>query len=456
MSAALVTDFRRDRPFTYSSIHTYYAGKTRTRRGAPLFENHTFGSLNDLADFLRPGLPTEIWKDAWKETIAAADEKKKNAVWLFREWALANIFLFGAQQMSGAGDTVTILEGNVRKKPDIAKSRFSSVGSTDLTSDIDVTIQGPQSHHVIAILEDICYALTDKGIPIRLMDIEFYVDYRLSDRLFVNIHKFTPAQREELLKWGYVSYFRSIHRTDASPLAKKIGAMFVGRAGGTRALDAILADAAATVAGELGGAWKLDREKAYAYYDAFESRLASVHWNGNASNNTKMEAALAADLFFLLTKAQLHQPENYILPSTIVDIVVIQQAGDSAFDPAAVLSEKPRINLNARVSIDTFGLLASALEQLGYLEFYMPSPAEKCTPTAAKYYLRLLRALENSRALESSHPNTAKIGARKASERCGSDIDIPQSISALETAKMAGGTRRRRRGSGKRRTRRRA
>ena len=451
----MADDFRRNRPFTYSSIYTYYVGKTESRSDAPVFENKPFDSLDGLAEYLRSALPTEIWKDSWKETLAGA--KKKNALWLFREWALANIFLFGAQQMMKEGDTVRIGEKE-RKRPDISKNRFSSVGSTDLTSDIDVTIQGPQSHHVIAILEDICYALTAKGIPIRTMDVEFYVDYRLIDRFFVNIHKFTAAQREELLKWGFVSYFRSIRKTVASPLARKIGGVFVTRIkGGTRTVDDILADAANTVRREVGSEWNPDREKAYAYYDEFELRLATVPWSGNErnksnkSNNAKMDDALAADLFFLLTKARLHQPENYILPSTVVDVVVIQQAGEGEFNPAATLDEKPRINLNARVSIDAFGLLASALEQLGYLESYNSSA---CTPTAAKYYLRLLRALEHSGALESPHSDTAKIGARKASERCGADIDIPKSISALEITKMAGGTRRRRR-SRKRHTRRR-
>jgi hypothetical protein len=59
---------------------------------------------------------------------------------------------------------------------------------------------------------------------------------------------------------------------------------------------------------------------------------------------------------------------------------------------------------NARIGIDSFGYIISAIEQLGYLEHYHPDDIE-CNKKGIKYFGRLIRALVQSGLL----PETSRL-----------------------------------------------
>jgi hypothetical protein len=83
------------------------------------------------------------------------------------------------------------------------------------------------------------------------------------------------------------------------------------------------------------------------------------------------------------------------VPSTAVHVVEFEQKKGGMFTDSLPESW---LSSNARIGIDRFGFIISAIEQLGYLEHYHPEDVT-CEKKGIKYFGRLIRALVQAELL---------------------------------------------------------
>lgn len=420
-----------DRPFTHEGVNGYYTNKVAAfplealaelPRDVPADINALGAHLRGVAEDQGLSLtPCDISRPyLWGEEVARQGEKQA-LLWRFREYVFGLAMRFIGEYASSS------TEASPRVKPTtfrIEDHSFTIVGSSELTSDIDITIQGPHSSFLIALLEDLFYTLTqDHGVPIRCWDVEFYGDFRLLRSVFVNFHKWNNSQRAVLLKFALVSYFRSTHQVTARPPVLHPNVLSLVH----RALRLIGTNPAWIPRASQGMVksaydfWRqtapngvLNRELFYRELGRIESdsatlRLVSPSQNTKSINRISNNTALgpnaqefAFGLFTAMATANIHRAESYVLPSTAVHVVEWEQKKASSSNGAKPLPASWFAS-NARVGIDPFGFLLSAIEQLGYLEHYHP-PTTSCSKKGVKYVGRYIRALIQAGVLPADTP----------------------------------------------------
>jgi len=393
-----------DIEFTYSSINIYYRNKTYKHNPLPLTLTE-FSSIDEFAKHLtliQNKYDLELPKQFTWAAVANTNS------WLFREYAFASIMILLGRILSGNTLWKSSIQRSIPDDLTISDNRFTVIGSQMLNSDIDVSIQGHYSTVIISILEDIFELLTNKyHIPLLSMDIQYYSDFRILTKLFVNVSLFSLKQRYEMLKYAYISYFRSLHLVKpnytVSPLARRLGLIYLKRTGGGISLKRVLEDAFDEWHRSApNGA--LDREKFYDENEKteFEALMLEQHINDkgvrNAIEQTSFVGTLANDIFFSLARGHIHRPESYILPSTAVHIVEIEQVLDNKI-PAQTKITPKWFTDNAGIGVDYFSYIASAIEQLGYLEYYHQGK-EHCNKKGVKYFGRMVRGLLHAGLLD--------------------------------------------------------
>jgi len=423
------------RKFNYESVKEYYDAKMAIFPDVPtpvLHDLHTF-SLEDLtghfkvvANSIDLNRLIPAGSKSWEQIITDLSQCAQQTLWKFRDYVFSVTMIWVGQFLSNNVNYKTNADGKAyidiisdlpRFKPEkieLENNEFTVIGSQKVTSDIDVTVQGPGAYFIIMILEDLFTKFTDAGVSIRRMDLEFYTDFRIAQKAYVNVNKFSIDEKVKILKYAYISYFRSTHTTELSPLATVLGNKFLGGLGDPVSLDAVIADAKAEWLSEAPDG-VLDREKFYEKAKQIDDKTKKVYhlfisqkWQGIAAKVVSLakqkrasfaeivpevlQSRLAIDLFFLICKANIHRAESYILPSTAVHVVDIEQ-----------LQDKREVNSNMSsyfgitplTGVEKFTYIASAIEQLGYLEHYHPS-GQICSIKGIKYVGRMIRALINA------------------------------------------------------------
>jgi len=409
--------------FVYRYIKRYFEEKTNAKN-VKWLEGHTssipnvlpserFNDIDALITYLQGKLSYESPEDkAWSNYLAAnTAENLKKDLWIFREFIFCCTMLFVANLLEPAPSSIKIGTNPERIKPStfsLKNHQFTVIGSTGLTSDVDITIQGPDSSFVISVIEDIYSYMTEKGIPIKYWDVEFYGDFKLLKFAFINFTKLQNNKRILLLKYAIISYLRSMHQYAGEPKihenAKFLIKKFLERTGGQFAFDDIVT--------ESSDYWyttapngQLNREDFYYHLRKVESDSKIIQWkedHSRLSDNAKMQTDgidiedLAFSLIREIAEGNIHRPESYILPSTAVHVVEFEQQNPTKSEeglPNSWFSD------NARIGIDPDGYLLSAIEQLGYLEHYHPEGVP-CDKKGIKYFGRYVRALISATLLK--------------------------------------------------------
>jgi hypothetical protein len=411
-----------DRKFTYESINEYYTTKLSKFGGSGdllLDDEETIGTISsndelvkyfeDRAEVYKLDIPDcKLSSYTWLQLIEdnTPDTDTRVKLWKFRDFVFCTTMLWIGSRMI-MPNTSHIFERDT-SLINIDDNMFTVIGSQELISDIDVTIQGPYSWTIIAILEDLHIYLSTKGISIKCWDVEFYGDFRILKSIYLNVNRFSTGNMLKILTYAYVSYFRSNHITDTpsiSDIARTLGLIYlkiVGIEESTR-LDKILEDAL--------NIWKAaaphgDREEFYRQSQIAEEvsndiKSTLIEKNGSViSNNTRIvDEGLASLLFFALAEGNIHRPESYILPSTAVHVVEMEQVRQGIHNNSPIPSSW--FSNNARVELNNAIYIASAIEQIGYIEHYHPKET-KCLKKGVKYFGRLIRAFEYSGLLYSN------------------------------------------------------
>jgi hypothetical protein len=422
-------DWKIDRHFDYDSINFYYVNKiasyqTENIKNLPTISLNTLTEIGEhlrtVAAKLEIDLPKcgEDHKFTWATYLGNHPLDKQYDVWKYREYVFGCAMLFIAQYIKSEDFYIKILDKPriIPKSFNIKEHSFTIVGSSELMSDIDITIQGKHASFLISVIEDLfIYLTTYENIPLRCMDVEFYGDFHLLGSLFINFHKFSNFQRLLLLKYAIVSYYRSTQQGDIHPNVEFLIKHCLKLAS-VIDIDTyyirIINDAYDfwNMTAPLG---ILDREYFYRELFKVESDSATifdflsktsdgiVESNNVALKEKGIEVdSLAFTMFRSLALANIHRAESYVLPSTAVHVVEFEQKkvgkSDSGLPESWFAS-------NGRVGIDNFGFILSAIEQLGYLIHYHPEEVN-CSKKGIKYFGRYVRALTAAQLLhESSH-----------------------------------------------------
>ena len=364
--------------FTYSSINNYYNNKITVEK--PKLPTTIFHTIDDLGRHLKEGHNISFPKNfTWAKDASTS-------IWIFREYAFCTAMLQVPHQLKNQ------VERKAPEDLDIKENTYTVIGSQMISSDIDVTMQGPHAVTLIAVIEDMFEHLENKyDIPFSKMELQFYGDFRILSKLYVNVGKFTDEQRRTMLRYAYISYFRSVKKPcPVSPLARRLGLLFLKKIPNNQtSLKHIIEEATA----EWSEQKQPNREQFYLEQQKAELEATLLH-------NKKANATfLANDIFFSLARANIHRDESYVLPSTAVHVVEMEQVEGDKSEPCAI--DKKWFTDNACIGVDTFAYIASAIEQCGYLEHYHPAKIQ-CNKKGVKYFGRLVRGLLHANVVDNT------------------------------------------------------
>lgn len=447
-----------DRSFTYDSVNIYYKYKI-ARFGTPddlVLPTTTFESPAQLCTHLETvassrGLQLDSCAHEspylWSKYIESLSETQQHEIWKYREYVYACSVLFigpyiQKAQREGA-QSVVILPSTSRRIPDgfnIDDHTFTIVGSSELMSDIDITIQGPRSSFLISLLEDLYIYMSYTGdIPIRCWDVEFYGDFKLLQSLFVNMSKFVDWQRLLILKYALMSYFRSSHKDvdKVNPLVIHLVNYCLKTFIKTNETSDVIIQLAHGRQLEEAPDGALNREFFYKELREVEYSsllvkpyLKSIDGGKVVSNNAGISmsvgdpAGISFNMFSGIMRGNFHRAESYVVPSTAVHVVEFEQKKAGMLTDALPESW---LSSNARIGIDKFGFIISAIEQLGYLEHYHED--SECNKKGIKYFGRLIRALvqagllqESSQFVGVARQLNAYRGSADPAAVCGQDV----------------------------------
>jgi hypothetical protein len=248
---------------------------------------------------------------------------------------------------------------------------FYSFGSSKVTSDIDVTIEGPSASFMIACLEDAWYALTGKSS--RVWDVEYYGDFLMFHEqggdMFLNSRQFEPY-RERIMPYVGVSILRNGVDLNDPEIDE-----FIGK------------NPALNTPG-----WKQKAQELFQAVNNLDPQamreqyyLALQKAEGFRDLPANSQIKRHVETFIALSHANMFRNENYILPSTVIHVVRDIQAKSPK--PETKQCELYSVKL-ASCALGKFTYLASALEQLGYRLRFRGQPAK-----IQKYQERLDDAL---------------------------------------------------------------
>ena len=475
-------------PFTPVAIQKAYDWRTKSFNEIEdhrILPTQVFADKDAFCHYLRGQADTDkisahgytktpyLWGDYLKEF----DESDRPKVWKFRDFVFACMMQFIGSYVPAQRDAITFFEKSrpIPKDFDITKHSYTIVGSVTPASDIDITIEGDQAAFLIAIIEDLALYMTFNSstpTPIRFWDVEFYGAYLPLSKLAINANKLTTLQRLVLLQLALVSYYRSTGQKekDTSPTIHPNVEYLV-----RKSLEQIKLPLSydSTIASsyrywcEQAPNGVLDREIFYKCLEHVQQNSAWIEKSlkNATSNNAKLEAAAAAlpvntnaisiasanalfkhtrltaagkhsaseiafDILFEISKGNLHRAESYILATTALYIVEMQKGASKAegAPPSSWFSS------NTRIGTDSFTLMLSAIEQLGYLLHYLHNTT--FTKKGSKYVGRYVKSLVDAGLLTGDDAEKFLDTSKRLNTFRGTSKNIPNNADLQNMIEM--------------------
>lgn len=356
-----------------------------------LFTKDYNSAMMQIYDIL--GKPTEIisWFD-----FSSTPEKYIEQLWIARE-----IILF-----------LSLLEGTKQLPEYIVYANI--LGSTALLSDIDVSIESLVASRFIKIVE----ALWDihPWFNHSLWKVDLYGDFVMIGDFYMNMGLLTNDIRHQLFELATASYFRHLHcdSFDHGLLHKLINLVIPD----IHHVSEIISNGA-LIARTISKMSKKDQQRDY-----YELLAAAEHLHDEiaktdvARDSTAAGADIIGRILVALARANLYREENYVIPSTIIHVVRIEQTDltATAHSPNFDASCELLLTRIAKCSLDSRAYIMSAIEQLGYLQ---QSIADKRMITAGKYFGRFVRAIY---ALDDSYERMLNLDILRNALRLADDF----------------------------------
>jgi hypothetical protein len=267
------------------------------------------------------------------------------------------------------------------------------LGSTTLLSDIDVTIQSPHASLHIALIEDL-WELTG-WFNHSMWKIDLYGDFTMIGGYYMNTHYLNYKQKIQMLVLATASYFRHEHNDmfDISILKELINWCINKEKISIDIVDIINASKDMIKDLKMG-----TRDVYYKQLRKAEHLKTEIITYYSVNNKNKKLNELIGDCIIAEGLANLHREENYILVPTVIHVVKIEQGKENVVTNCKTL----KITV-ARCSLSPFVFALSAIEQMGYMQEHI-SLEKGCNMVAAKYFGRLLRALQESVFKDKENP----------------------------------------------------
>lgn len=336
------------------------------------------------------------------------DKDKLEMLWARREMSMALMLVTSHRifQLAIADSKRTVQvctdckERTVVTPEDLATAKVQILGSTGLLSDIDVTVDSPAASSWVAVMEDL-WQETEWFVHAKWR-IDIYGDFNTINKYFIDTRFVSKTALIELTTSALCSYFRNYNlekeNNDVlqhllSWLKNQYGLLFDSNLLITDARNRLLAIP------------KEDKDQREIYYDllvaaeAAKADLANLLLADAIDENEVNE--LTELIVVALSKANLYRFENYILPTTVIVHVIVEQ-GNSGPTPAEATCAVAFKQTNPRCVLGSYHYILSAIEQMGFLHHALAethegvvediTEAQVCNLGATKYLGRFLRA----------------------------------------------------------------
>jgi hypothetical protein len=317
--------------------------------------------------------------------------EKIKELWALRECIVALSFITADIIASSKNQQIKIGKAPIRTLLD-DRAEFIILGSTTLLSDIDVTIVSHHSSLHISIIEDLWEATG--WFDHSSWKVDLYGDFTMIGEYYMDTHFLNKAQLTELLILATASYFR--HEKSAyfdNSILDKLIEVCINSEKLTYTKTEII-KAAKEVAASLKVSSREVYYKTLGKAELMKEKILSYFSKKDDSVELK---TLLGDCMIAEGHANLHREENYILVSTVIHVVKVEQGKNNRLNGCKQLF----VTL-ARCSLDTYVYVLSAIEQLGYMQENLNVEKNKCNMAAGKYFGRFLRALRESKKVASN------------------------------------------------------
>jgi len=324
----------------------------------------TMISIKETIQELNASIPAKF---TWHHMHSLAKHEQQ-MLCLTREWLFSQILLY------------VITSESKRKKPEpftFEQYLIKMFGSTHLTSDIDVSIQGKHAYYIISLIEDAWIECT--GHPSERWDVTFFADFFTyldteHHEVFLNSRGFYDSYDRILPYVGFsiLQNAKSLEFPALNEFIQKHPEFPLQNKGWKEKAHALYGHI-------MKMSYNEKREKYYKYISRAEE-LRNTHLGKKIDHDTTME------IFISLAHATAYRAESYVLPSTVIFIVRDIQAGSLPPDQSSC---KPYDVMRASCSLGKFTYICSALEQLGYMQRFKSNPKK-----FAKYKKRYIISMK--------------------------------------------------------------
>jgi len=313
-------------------------------------------------------------------------EEIKN-LWGLRECIVAISFQTASRIVElNEGKTIKIGK-NKNRIINVKNALINILGSNSLLSDIDISIESIYSSTWISIIEDLWESTN--WFNHSKWRVDLYGDFTMIGEYYIDTKYFDKEILKKLLELAVVSFFR---HSKSLQFDLKLLDHLVNWA---TLEQGLLIDKNEIISKSKLKVLEIKKESREKYY--FELKQAENFQieikkfiESKTLNKLEMNNLLGKVMIHL-GEANLYREENYILPSTVIHIVKIEQGKNSSSGSCI-----PLLSKIARCSLNSFMYILSAIEQLGYLQQNLTDGKVICSLPASKYFGRLLKAIHQS------------------------------------------------------------
>jgi hypothetical protein len=311
------------------------------------------------------------------------DSKSIDTLYSLRECIITLSLLTTSRifELANDGDIINIGDSPSRV---IKKNKTNAIimGSLTLFSDIDISIQSRNASTYIAVIEDL-WEIHKDWFNHELWKVDLYGDFTQIGNFYIDTHFFSKDIIIEMLILSVCSFLRINDHVD-TVLLQKLVEWCIDSQGLFTTYDKIINYAE----NKIRTIDKTNRELYYNKLGEAEKLQTNIIKKFKNTDMSEELNNLLGECIIKLGEANLYREENYILTSTVIYIVKIEQGGD-------VIKNKchPLYTSIANCSLGLYTYILSAIEQLGYMLHKEHHTKLSCSLPEGKYFGRFIRSI---------------------------------------------------------------
>lgn len=291
------------------------------------------------------------------------------------------------------------------------------MGSLTLFSDIDISIQSKNASNWISVLEDL-WEIHKKWFNHSLWKVDVYGDFTQIGNYYIDTHYFNKKIITEMLILSVCSYFKN-NPTD-NELLQKLVEWCIDSQGLFTTYQKIKNYALE----KIRALDPTNREIYYKKLSEAEKLQTNIIKKFKVKDMSEDLNTLLGECIISLGEANLYREENYILTSTVIYIVKIEQGKD-------IMKNRcdPLYTSIANCSLGLYTYILSAIEQLGYMLHKEHETGLNCSLGEGKYFGRFIRSIGHA------NHSTGIMATMTENEKYLRTLDIISEIEALKKSR---------------------